>query len=131
MTNLKYRQLANKEWLKAQLKLMTRRQLSVKYGIPYGCITNRLKDWTPDELAEINVGRLHWTPEEKVKLVKRAEKYGYTVVAEEFGVNRTHLSHWKRYLVDQGLITVVPREQPVVSERTLARREARRKRREG
>ncbi len=131
MTNLKYEQLANKPWLKEQLKKMTRRQLSVKLGVPYGCITNRLKDWTDEELAEVSVGRLRWSDKEKLKLVKRAEKRGYAVVAEEAGINRSHLSHWKRHLINSGLFTPTPEAKPVVSDRVLAQRRARRKRRSG
>ena len=131
MANLKYPMLADKQKLKELLKTMTRRQLSLKYGIPYGCITNRLKDWTSEELAGINIGRLHWTTEEKIKLVLRAERLGYTAVAEEMGINRTHLSHWKIFLVKQGLLIVEPKQEPVVSDRVLNRRRARRKRREG
>lgn len=106
--NLKYPELMDQAWLALQLQTKTRAEIAAETGIPYNSIHSQVKKMPEAMLAKISRGRFRWAPEEKLAILIQAELRGYTVVALEYEMDRSQLSHWRRELISLGLLPDKP-----------------------
>jgi hypothetical protein len=106
--NLKYPELMDQEWLFEQLQTKTRAEIAAERGIPYNSVHNQVKRFPPELKARISRGRFTWETDDKLAIIRDAELRGYTVVAKEYGMDRSQLSHWRIELIDKGLLEPKP-----------------------
>lgn len=71
-------------------------------------MNNQVKKLPVSIRSQLACGRFSWSTDDKISIVKQAEERGYTVVAREFGLDRSQLSHWRKYLQEKGLMLWTP-----------------------
>lgn len=104
MSNVKHPELMNKKKLLKALQSHSRRELAMRWDVPYNSINHQIRTkFSEEERNLILRNRLSFTDEEKLAFLLDAEETSISEVARVNGISRTQIQHWKKQLFEKGL----------------------------
>jgi len=100
MANIRYTILQNKPYLKQLLLVnkMPMDKVAHTLGVPYACLRHQVRQWPPEEQAQVIKRRKFFTRKEKFAMLKDAKTNNKSIaeVAKENGVAPSQLHAWRK-----------------------------------